>query len=276
MGHLHSGSFILRDHDHIVFVYDAAESEWIEISRNALASEKAWGFVSQVAGSGTNYFGGFYIFNSGNSDFTATQTLGVANASYAAHLFLLLGADTDDDLTIRVSGTSIDDEGNRTGSDTQDIVFTHPATANDYAETPKKWIGQVSIDHISGTAKQCNWGFSKYWDNQNSDFIVTGLEATWRGGANDADPDLQLIHHKATGWTYNAGSTPTPPTPLASMKTDHTPEHLVRNNVPGAWKRTDLNAEVNGGDGEGTIIAMVTNNNKTFEMGNFLLRIRPN
>lgn len=273
--HLHGGSYTMRNHDYILMNYDATASEWQEIYRGSPASEKSWGFLSQVAGTGTNYFGGFYIFNSGNSDFTATETLGIANTSYAAHLFLVLGANTDDDLTIRVSGTSVDDEGNRTAADTQDIVFTHPATTNDYAETPKKWIGQVSIDHISGTAKDCNWGFCKYWDNQNSDFIVLGLEATWRGGANDADPDLQLIHHKATGWTYNAGAEPTPPTPLASMKTDHTPENLVKNNVPGTWKRTDLNQEINGGDSEGTIFAMVTNSNKTFEMGNMLLRIRP-
>jgi hypothetical protein len=274
--HLHGGSYTLRNHDYILMNYDSVASEWQEIVRGSPTSEKSWGFLSQVAGSGTNYFGGFYIFNSGNDDFTATQTHGVANASYAAHLLLVLGANTDDDLTIRVSGTSIDDEGNRSGGDTEDIVFTHPAVTNDYRETAKKWIGQVSIDHISGTAKDCNWGFAKYWDNQNTDFIILGLEATWRGGANDADPDLQLIHHKASGWTYNAGSTPTPPAALASMKTDHTPEYLVRNNVPGAWKRTDLNTEVSGGDSEGTIIAMVTNNNKTFEMGNFLLRIRPN
>ena len=274
--HMHNGSMTLSDHDYIEFSYHADDGEWEETSRSAAASEKAWHFISQSAGSGTNYFGGFYIFNSGDNDFSATQTLGVANASYAAHGFLVLGANTVDDVTIRFSGTSIDDEGSRTGADTEDVVFTHPATIDDYVETWKKWIGQVDIDLISGTAVTCNWGFAKYWDNNNTDFIVLGLEATWRGGANDNDPDLQLLHHKATGWTFNAASAPTPPTPLASMKTDHTPEYLVKNNAPGAWKRTDLNVEVNGGGSEGTIICMVTNQNKAFELGNFLLRVRPN
>ena len=274
--HLHGGSYTLRNHDHILMSYDTATGEWQEVARGTPASEKAWHFVSQSAGSGTNYFGGFYIFNSGDDDFSATQTLGVANASYAAHGFLVLGANTVDDVTIRFSGTSVDDEGNRTGTDTEDVVFTHPAVVDNYVETTKKWIGQVDIDLISGTAVTCNWGYAKYWDNNNTDFIVLGLEATWRGGANDNDPDLQLLHHKDTGWTFNVGAEPTPPTALASMKTDHTPEYLVKNNVPGAWKRTDLNVEVNGGNDEGTIICMVTNQNKAFELGNFLLRIRPN
>ena len=272
--HLHGGSYTMRDHDYILFSYDDVDNEWEEITRSAPSTEKAWHFLSQVAGSGTNYFGGFYEFNSGDDDFTVTQTLGVANASYAAHAFLVLGANTVDTLTIRISGTSIDDEGNRVGSDTEDLVFTHPAVVGDYVEGPKKWIGQISIDHIAGTAKTCNWGFAKYWDNQNSAYILVGLEATWRGGATDADPDLQVIHHKPTGWTYNVGSTPTPPATVASMKTDHTPEYIVQNNVPGAWKRTDLNEAIDGGNGEGTILVMVTNANKTFEMGNFLLRVR--
>lgn len=273
--HLHSGSFIMGSHDYIVLMYDADDSEWEEISRNAVASEKSWGFSSQDAGSGTNYFGGFYLLNSGNNDFQAQQTLGAANISYAAHVFIVLGENTSDDLTIRITGASITDAGARQGGATEDIVFSHPALANAYAETSIKWLGQVTIDHISGTAKECNWGYTKYWDNSNTDFRILGLDATWRGGAGDADPDLQVIHHKPTGWTYNAGTTPTPPTAVVSMKADHTPDHQVGNNVLGAWKRDDLNTVVSGGNGEGTIIVMITNQNKTFELGNFLLRIRP-
>lgn len=273
--HLHNGTMIIGEHDSIILKYGADDSSWEEVVRNATASEKAWGFRSQDAGTGTSYVGGFYIFNSGNNDFTSQQTLGTANVSYAAHALLVLGEDTVDDLTIRISGASITDGGVRNGSDTEDIIFSHPALANAYAETSKKWLGQITIDHISGTAKQCNWGYCKYWDNNNADFRVLGLEATWRGGANDSDPDIQLLHHKATGWTYNAGATPTPPTAIASMKTDHTPDHEVANNIENAWKRNDLSTIVSGGNGEGTIIALVVGFNKTFETGNFLLRIRP-
>ncbi len=273
--HLHNGTYIMGNHDYIVFFYDTGESAWEEVNRTAPSSEKVWAFRSQDAGSGTNYFGGFYLFNSGNSDFQAQQTLGTANISYAAHLFIVLGENTVDDLTIRISGASVTDGGTRTDPDTEDVVFTHPALANAYVETDIKWLGQITIDHISGTAKQCNWGYSKYWDNNNTDFRVQGLEATWRGGAGDADPDLRLIHHMASGWTYNAGAAPTPPTAVASMKADHTPDHQIANNVESAWKRDNLNVVINGSGNEGTIISMVTNQNKTYESGNFLLRIRP-
>ncbi len=273
--HLHGGSLTLGLHDIVTLLYHEMTTEWEEISRNNPQTEKSWAFRSQDAGSGTNYFGGFYLFNSGNSDFQAQQTLGAANISYAAHVLLVLGENTEDDLTIRITGASITDTGVRAGADTEDIVFTHPALADAYIETEIKWLGQVTIDYISGTAKECNWGFAKYWDNNNKDFRVLGLEATWRGGAGDADPDLQVIHHKATGWTYNAGATPTPPTAIASMKTDHTPDHQIANNAEGAWKRDNLNVVINGSGSEGTIVSMITNQNKTYESGNFILRIRP-
>ena len=273
--HLHGGSLTLGMHDIVTLLYHASTTEWEEISRNNPESEKSWAFRSQDAGSGTNYFAGFYLFNSGNSDFQAQQTLGAANIGYAAHVFLVLGENTEDDLTIRITGASITDAGVRTGADTEDLVFTHPALANAYVETEIKWLGQVTIDHISGTAKECNWGYAKYWDNNNNVFRVRGLDATWRGGAGDVDPDLQVIHHKTTGWTYNAGAKPTPTTAIASMKTDHTPDHQITNNVEGAWKRDNLNTAIDGENGEGIIIAMITNQNKTFESGNFLLRIRP-
>lgn len=274
--HLHNGSLTLHDHDYIYLVYDAGDAEWEEISRSSPVKIVDWSFNSQSVGSGTNFFGGFYIKNSGDSDFTSTETLGTANLSYAAHVALVLGADTVDTLTIRVSGTSIDEEGNRTGSDTEDLVFTHPAVVDDYVEGPKKWIGQVSIDHIGGTAKTCNWLFAKYWDNQNNDFVFLGLEVTFRGGANDSNPDIQVIHHKATGWTYNVGSIPDHPAAIASMQSDHTPEHEVGNNIEGAWKRVDIHEEIASNNGEGTIMCTITNFAKTFEMGNMQIRVRPN
>ncbi len=273
--HLHNGSYVLGLHDSLLLKYGTDGSEWEEITRNAIATEKAWGFRSEDAGTGISYFGGFYILNSGNNDFTSQQTLGAANISYAAHAFIVLGENTVDDLTIRISGASITDGGTRAAGQTQDITFTHPAVAGAYVETDKKWLGQVTIDHLSGTAKQMNWGYAKYWDNNNTPFRVLGLEAVWRGGANDSDPDITLIHHMSTGWTYNAGSTPTPPTAIASMKTDHTPDHQVTNNIESAWKRDDLNVTIDGANGEGTIISLNVGFNKTFETGNFLLRIRP-
>lgn len=269
------GTAVLGDHDFITLVYDVEHGHWNEISRNFAAVEKAWTFTSFGLAAGTDYVGGFYVLNSGNSDFGTPQTLGNANVSYAAHAFIVTGAETTNALTIRVSGTSITDAGARTTSDTQDIVIPGSTAANSYYETSKKWLGQVTLTYISGDGKQCNWGYAKYWDNNNNDFRVEGLEATWVGNATDANPNISLIHHKTTGWTYNVGSEPTPPTAIADMITDHVTETRVESGIPGAWKRSNLLTTVSGSASEGTIFQIDTNSANTFSLCNLMVRIRP-
>lgn len=255
-----------------IIAWNATNARW-EIDVNA--SEKSWAFESKVGTTGIAYFGGFYEFFSGNDDFTVAANFGTANVAKAAHVLLVLGELTVDEVIIRVAGTGITDAGVRTGSDTEDIVIPDATAADSYFETAKKFNGQVTITLISGTAKQCNYGWAKYWDNSNTDFKVVGLEITWLGGANDPDPDIELIHHKATGWTYNAGSTPTNPTPIASHKTTQSPEHQVANGEPGAYKRTDLSTVIAGSASEGTLWAITNSVNRAFEEGNIIMRITP-
>ena len=247
---------------------DRQEAEFFEDIRKRLGgrTDKFWSFSSPSGASGTFYWGGFY-FNSGTaSDFSGGPTFGTANASYAAHFYIVLGAATVDELTLTVTGTSINDTATRTTSDTQNIVIPSGTAADTYYETKKKWIGQVTITVASGTAKICDYGFSKYWDANNNDFTVKGVEATWLGGANDVAPDIQLIHHKATGWTYT-GSGAIFPTALASMATDHDTEIQVRNNEDGAWKRSNLDTAIDGSGEEGILWAVTTTSNKSFEAG---------
>lgn len=274
--HLHSGEAIIGNHDIMALVYGAELAHWNEHYRNFPRSEKSWTFASRTGASGIQYAGGFYEFASTHNDFSPSVNFGTANASKAAHFFVVLGANTVDELVIRITGTTITDSGTRATTQTEDITIPNGTAANAYFETAKKWLGQVAVVVLSGTAQDCNYGFTKYWDNTNSDFRVMGLEATYRGGANDANPDILLRHHKATGWTYNAGSTPSPPTALASMATDHSTEKQLVNGEDGAWKRTNLNTTVMGNDGEGIIIEIVTTANRAFEIGNILVTIRPN
>ena len=247
---------------------------WHEISRNvAVPTEKSWTFDSPAGGFGTFYFGGFYEFAATDDDFSGSPTFGTANSSRAAHFFYVLGATTVDNLTLRVTGTSIDNQGNRATSAIEQITFTNGTLANTYKETTKKWLGQVTITVVAGTAKTCNYGFTKYWDSNNSNFKIIGVEATWLGGANDASPNIKLRHHKDTGWTFNSGAAATPPTEVVAMATDHSTEDQVVKDENGAWKRDNLNEEILGGNGEGTIFEIVTTANKTFELGNLLLRV---
>ncbi len=207
------------------------------------------------------------------SDFSGGPTLGTANASYAGHFFVVLGASTVDELTLTVTGTSIGDiAASRSTSDTENIVIPNSTSANAYYETTKKWLGQVTITVASGTAKTCDHGFAKYWDNNNRDFTVKGVEATWLAGANDSAANITLHHHKTTGWTYT-GSGATPPTAIASMATDHSTEKLLVNNQNGAWKRVDLDTAIHGHNGEGVFFNVTTGQNKAFETGTLQLTI---
>lgn len=273
--HLHSGKMIIGAKDHVLFHYDAMTNEWHELTNNFATSEKSFAFDSPSGSSGTFYFGGFYRFASSDNDFSPSTTFGTENSAYAAHFFVVLGAQAVDDINITVTGTSITDSGTRTASDSENITMPSGSVVNSYNETTKKWIGQVTVETTTGTAKTANYGFAKYWDNNNNDFRVLGLEATWLGGASDTAPDIKLRHHQSSGWTFNSGSTPTPPTEVASMATDYSTEDNVKNNEEGAWKRDNLNEGIEGTGSEGIIIEIVTTANKAFEQGNFLLRIRP-
>ena len=237
------------------------------------ASEKAWTFDSPSGCTGNFYYGGFYIFHGATFTPAGGTVMGVANASYAAHAFVVLGASSTD-MVVRVTGTSITDGGVRVTSATQDID-TSSGSANDYFETSKKWIGQVTFTLLSGTGVIVEAGFAKYWDNNNTNFKIIGVEAVWLGGANDAGANIILRHHKATGWTYNGTGTSTPPSPVVDMNTDHNTEVNIVNDIDGAWKRTNLSESVAGGNGEGTIVEVITTANRAFELGNFLLRIAP-
>jgi hypothetical protein len=274
--HLHSRAE-LGASDTLLLRYDLGDLKWHEISRNFQTTEKSWTFESPSGSSGIFYADGFYDFGSPADDFNPTINLGTANKSQAAHVLFVqaAGGAGGTDTVVRVAGTSITSTGIRTAADTEDIIIDDAGAAGTYYETVKKWLGLVTITKISGPDLLCNYGFCKYWDNNNNNYKVRGLDVTWLGGANDAGADMILRHHTATGWTYNAGAAPTPPTPIAQMSADHLTEVETRNGEMHAWKRTDLNTHIEGSLLEGTIIEVLTTANKAIEIGNFLLTIRP-
>jgi hypothetical protein len=254
----------------------------MELSRNGGAYQPIGGgqqvdvsfsFRSVFSGAGTVYFAGFYEFGSSANDFNPTINLGSVNNAYAAHVFIVAGPVSGTATTVRVSGTSITDLGVRAAADTEDLLLEAADPQGTYVETSKKFLGQVSIEKISGDDRLCNYGWCKYWDNQNRDFILTAYEFTWWGGATDAGADLLLYHHKVTGWTYNAGAPPTPPTPVGQMSTVYVTERAVTNNIPGAFKRVSLSVAVNGDDSEGIIAAAVQTTNRPFDVGTLIVSV---
>jgi len=265
---------ILTDQDYLILQYNATDLLWIEIASNFTTSIVSWPFTSPAGSSGTYYVGGFYLFGGTSYTPAGGTALGTANVAYHAHAFIVLGA-ASTDMVVRVTGTSVDEAGNRTPSDTEDLD-TSGGSLNDYFETPKKWIGQVSVSLLSGTGVAINDGLCKYWDNQNSDFRVTGVEVTGTAGANDSSPDFLVRHHRATGWTYNVGASPTPPSSLVDMQTDYVTEFQFEIGQHFAWKRVGLSETILGRQGEGLISEIVTGSNKSIESMNWVYTIRPN
>jgi hypothetical protein len=257
-------------------------SDSMELSRNTgdyqpigggQQVDVSFSFRSVFTGAGTVYFGGFYELGASANDFNPAINWGSVNNAYAAHVFIVAGPVSGTATTVRVTGTSITDLGVRNAGDTEDMVLASGDPQGTYKETAKKFLGQVTISKTVGNDRLCNYGWCKYWDNQNRDFVLTAYEFTWWGGANDAGADLLLYHHKATGWTYNAGAAPTPPTPVGQMSTVHVTERAVVNDVPGAFKRVGLSVVVNGDDSEGIIAAAVQSTNRPFDVGTLIVSV---
>jgi len=205
------------------------------------------------------YAAGFYDFAGAADDFSPAINWGSANIARAAHVSLVTGAIAVGEVQVTVSGTSITDDGVRTGSDSEVIVIPDGTPANSYFETAKKWNGQVPIETTSGTPISCNYFWSKYHDVGNTDFIIGLVEALWISDSTDSGSNIELLHHKAGGWIYNAGGGPTIPTAIASRSTDYGAEntHEVGS---GAWKRTDLSVLINGSNSEGFLFRITSGN----------------
>jgi len=259
--------WVYDDTNNVIYVYN---SGWQAFGN---ASEKAWAFASPAGSTGTFYWGGFYIDAGSDNDFNPSVNLGTANKSYAAHVYVVAASGATD-TEITVTGTSITDAAVRTTSDTEVISLTD-ASADVYYETSKKFLGLVTVNKTAGTDRLCNYGWAKYWDNNNSDFNVVGMECTGLAGANDTGFNIELLHHKSTGWTYNNGSSATSPTAIASLQTDHNTEYELANGQEFAYKRSNLSTAVSGSGSEGTMFRITTTANKAVELATLMLRITP-
>lgn len=198
--------------------------------------------------------GGYYDFDSGNNDFSPSVNWGTAGVAYSAHVGFVQGAVSGDQITIRVTGRSVDDLGNETPADTEDVIIAAGA-ADRYFETSKKWTGQVTIETVAGTPVVFNHGWTKYWDHRNQDFRLRGVEALWESDSAAGTSDIELIHHKATGWTYQAAGGPLNSN-VAQRSVDLTDNgHRVGH---GAWKRTNLDVDVAGSASEGILFRLTS------------------
>ncbi len=241
---------------------------------------KSFSFSSPAGSSGTFYAGGYYNWTSTNAGLNETSPTSVthsaANSPSACHIGIVAGGAGVVDtgvIKLTVTGTTIDDDGNRSASQTVDLVADITTLSlNDYVETSEKFIGQVTITlaTVSGSPVNFNldfnYGCSKYEDFGNQAFSVTVLETVGLAGANDTGFNLRLFYHSIAGWTYAATGFVPGGTVLANMNTDYSTEQDLSNGESFAYKRVNLNQDVAGDSGEGVVLEITTSANKAVEI----------
>ena len=108
-----------------------------------------------------------------------------------------------------------------------------------------------------------NYGFAKYEDFGNKNFIVTDFEAIGLCNATDNNFNIRLLKHEANNWTYDSSSFEPGASVLEGMNDTHGTEKNIVAGDPFAFKVADLSYAVDGGNGEGIIIEITTTTNNS-------------
>ena len=245
---------------------------------------KSDSFVSPPGVSGTYFAFGYYEAPAADTTINqagATQTLGSANEARGAHACLVAsGAGTAAGgaglVEIVVTGTSINDSGVRNAAASEVIVpSVVDMTTDAFYETNLKWIGQVTYTiQVAGAGTHTafeatfNYCLAKYEDFGNRDLLLTDFEVTGRAGANDAGPNFELLHHRATGWTYSAAAFVPGNGAVCDMQTDYNTEYVFTAGENFAYKRAALSTVVHGAESEGLVVRITTAANRSIDIAN--------
>lgn len=259
---------------------DAAEGQVHVVNKlfTRPMANKSYSFTSNGIGAGTYYLGGFYDAPSADANLnqgSASVTHGSANDAYSAHAFIVAGGAgsvNTGQVGLRIRGTSITDAGDLVATDT--VTITDDITTlstDDYSETAKKWLGTGTFELyvVSGSpttySLDFNYGYAKYDDLINRDFSINTIEVVGLAGASDADFDITLLHHKATGWAYAASGFEPGNSEIASWSGTLGPNDDLVNNEHFAWKLLNLDTFINGDSDEGVIVKVITGTNNSVQ-----------
>lgn len=247
---------------------------------------KSYTFSSRTANSGTYHLMGAYTVEDADANLTdgsPTVVLGQADHPYGAHAFMVYGGGSTDgtNITITVSGTSIDEAGTRTAADSEVLYNGTVAalTVDDMFESVKKWIGQVTYTLTSdGTTFTCdfNYGFAKYEDFADQDFTLDNFEVLGLFNAADSGFDVEIIHHNDQGWTYAATGFVPGPAPVATLTVDNGTESDPKAGDQIAWKRSNIGVVVEGSGLEGLIARITTSVNNSVSYLNLMVGVNVN
>jgi hypothetical protein len=174
-----------------------------------------------------------------------------------AHAFFVAATTGAIGSVLTVTGTSINDAGTRTTSDSEVLVAEGSTlSSNDYVETTKRWLGQITytISGSSGGFLTGNFGFAAYETFGDRDFTVKDFKADGYGGATTTDVDFQLFHHSSAGWTYHASAFVPGGTVLASAASDVSTDGDFADGDYFHYERVGLSTAISGSTGEGIVI----------------------
>ena len=154
---------------------------------------------------------------------------------------------------LRVTGDSYEDSGGIiTTSDADTIITDITAVALDEYYEGKKFVSTVTYELIvmSGSpttySLDFNYGLSKYEDVGNRDFYITTIEMGMNVSFTDAAFNVELLHHKNTGWTYAATGFVSGDGFIESWANTYGPNDDVINGNWYPWKIIDINQFVDG------------------------------
>lgn len=231
-----------------------------------------------TVGSGTFYKGGDYDWSTTSVTLTqasATATYGTANDPHSKHAAIVCGGvgsvTGGGQVAVVLSGDSYDDSGVITIADKDTIVPDITTTLLDDYYEGKKWVGAVtySLVVISGTptaySLPINRGLSKYEDVGNLDYYLINQEVVFTAGANDAGFNIELLHHKATGWTYAAAGFIPGDGAIASWSGTYGANDDVLSGNEYFWKITGINTFIDGNAKEGVLYRITTTSPNTVQ-----------
>lgn len=239
----------------------------------------------QTGAAGTYYYAGMYespVTDSNLTNAATTQTLGSVNIAHAMHAFVVAGAagvSNGTNLVLTVTGTSITDAGVRTTSDSEVVVADCRISSTDqYYETTKKWLGQITYTLSSDGAAwnyDFNYGYCKYCDFGNRDFTIESFEIDTYAAASDSAFEIEILHHRSTGWTYHATAFVPGNGSLNQLSTDYSTDNQLSSGDWSFYKRAGLAHTIIGSASEGFLVRVTTGTNNSVQILNSNVFILP-
>jgi len=247
---------------------------------------KGYNFTSNGVAAGTFYNAGDYDFATTSTTLTqaVTQDYGTSDIGYSAHVSVVTGGVGSVTGGGRVSlistGTSITDGAVSTGADVDTLISDITTTLLDDYYEAKKYMGEFTLSLViadgapSAYSLPVNYGYAKYEDFGNRDFYLIASECIWEGGASDATGfDIEILHHKQTGWTYAASGFIPGDGAIAQRSVDQSGFLRVSSGIKSSWKRTELNTFIEGSASEGLVYRIKTGANGTIQLMNMHLGV---